>query len=62
MAAVDRLLLFNFRISEEERAKLSALAEDEDMPASIYLRRIIRQRYDARFGEAPPKAAGGGKR
>ena len=52
----ERPYLFNCRISEEERAKLQALADDEREPVSVVLRRWIRQRYEARFGDAKPSA------
>ncbi|MGO8996014.1 MAG: hypothetical protein ACLQVI_22090 [Polyangiaceae bacterium] len=54
--AIERTHLFNMRISEDERAKLAALAEDDDMPSSMLVRRWIKQRYEARFGDAAPKA------
>ena len=55
---IERTHLFNFRVSEDERAKLEALAQDEDMHASAVVRRWIRQRYEARFGDiAPAKLA-----
>src|SRR5271154_5585720 len=38
---VERTHLFNFRISEDERAKLAALASDEDMPSSVLVRKWI---------------------
>jgi hypothetical protein len=53
---IARTNLFNFRISETERQQLSALADDEDVHAAALMRRWIKQRYEARFGEAPPKA------
>ena len=45
--AIERTHLFNMRISEDERAKLAALAEDDDMPSSVLVRRWIKQRYEA---------------
>ncbi len=51
---IERTHLFNFRISEDERAKLAALAEDEDVHASAVVRKMIRQRYEARFGDVAP--------
>ncbi len=54
---IERAHLFNFRISEDERDKLRALAAEEGEAASILVRRWIRQRYEARFGEVPPRAA-----
>lgn len=48
--------LFNLRVSHEERAKLEALADAEGEAASILVRRWIRQKYEAVFGDVPPKA------
>ena len=47
----NRETTLNMRVSEEEHDMAHALAEDEDMPVSMMLRRWIRQRYEARFGE-----------
>jgi hypothetical protein len=55
---MDREHVTNFRTTDEEHSKLRALAEDEGESASTMLRRWIRQKYEARFGEAPPKAKG----
>jgi predicted transcriptional regulator len=55
---VERKRLFNVALSDEERAKLQALAESEDLSVSTLVRRWIRQRYEAMFGDvAPPKRA-----
>ena len=51
---IERPHLFNMRISEDERAKLQALADDDDMHASAVVRRWIKQRYEARFGDVVP--------
>jgi hypothetical protein len=51
---IERTHLFNFRISEDERAKLAALSDDEDMASSAYVRRMIRRLYEARFGDVAP--------
>jgi hypothetical protein len=51
----ERPFLFNCRISQDERAKLQALADDEHEAASVVVRRWIRQRYEARFGDAKPR-------
>jgi hypothetical protein len=56
----ERTATMNMRVNAEERAMMRALAEAEDMPASMLLRRWIRQRYEARFGEMR-KAAGGSR-
>ena len=53
---IERENLFNMRISPEERARLQALADDEDMHASALVRRWIKQRYEARFGAIEPAA------
>ena len=42
----------NLRVSDGEHEMAHRLAKDEDMPVSMMLRRWIRQRYEARFGEA----------
>jgi hypothetical protein len=55
---IDRSLVFNMRIGEDERAKLAKLAEDEGMTCSVLVRRWIKQRYEARFGDAKPAARG----
>ncbi len=46
----------NVRMTEEERAKLHAIADDRDLSASTLLRHYIREAYAARFGAAPPPA------
>lgn len=54
----DRSKWFTLRLSEAERERLEALAKDEGEPASTLVRRWIRQRYEARFGDlAPPRVA-----
>jgi transposase-like protein len=55
---IERTSLFNMRISEDERAKLAALAEKDDMPSSALVRRWIRQHYEARFGDVAPSKLG----
>jgi hypothetical protein len=50
----DRALNMNVRITEEERAKLHALAEDRDLSASTLVRHMVREAYAQRFGAAPP--------
>lgn len=52
----DRELNLNVRVTEEERAKLHALAEDRDLSASTLIRHMLRAAYEARFGTAAPKA------
>lgn len=51
----ERELTLNLRVSEEERAKLHAIADAADEPASMTIRKFIRQRYAAEFGEVPPR-------
>ncbi len=55
---MDREHVANFRVTDDEHARLRALAEDEGESVSTLLRRWIRQKYEARFGEAPPRARG----
>lgn len=50
----DRELNLNVRVTEEERAKLHALAEDRDLSASTLIRHWLREAYAARFGNASP--------
>jgi predicted DNA-binding protein len=52
---IERLRLFNLRVSEEERAKLRALADHEGTRSSSLVRRWIQQHYEARFGDVAPK-------
>jgi hypothetical protein len=57
MATAERDVLINVRVSEEERAKLHAIADAADEPAAQTIRRFIRQRYAADFGDVPPASA-----
>ncbi|MGO8998589.1 MAG: hypothetical protein ACLQVI_35150 [Polyangiaceae bacterium] len=61
-----RTSTLNLRVSEEEREKLHAIADANDEPAAMTVRRWIRTFYAQAFGEIPPKkvarAAGGGAR
>jgi predicted HicB family RNase H-like nuclease len=45
----------NLRLTEEEHAKLHALAEDEERSANAVMRRLVRDRYEARFGATESK-------
>jgi hypothetical protein len=54
MATAEREILINFRASEDERAKLRALADAADEPYAMTLRRWIKQQYVARFGDVEP--------
>jgi hypothetical protein len=58
----DRELNLNVRVTEEERAKLHALADDRDLSASTLLRHMVREAYTARFGTTPPKRTKGARR
>jgi hypothetical protein len=53
----DRELNLNVRVTEDERAKLHALADDRDVSASTFLRHFIREAYAARFGNTPAAPA-----
>jgi hypothetical protein len=44
----------NLRVSADERAKLHALADANDEPAAMTIRRWIRTFYAQAFGEVPP--------
>ena len=59
---IERTHLVNFRATEDERNKLRALADDEGEHASSLLRRWIRQKYEARFGEVSPARVAGTKK
>ena len=45
------------RISEEELAKLHALAADLGEPMSALVRKWTRDAYEVRFGATPPRVA-----
>ena len=45
-----RPLFLNIRISSAERAALKALALADDVPASTYLRHLLRAEHERRFG------------
>jgi hypothetical protein len=55
----ERTLTMNLRCTADERAKLHAIAAAADEPAAQVIRRFIRQRYAADFGEVPPARIGG---
>jgi hypothetical protein len=57
MATAERDVLINVRVTEEERAKLHALADANDEPAAMTVRRWIRTFYAQAFGEVSPKLA-----
>jgi hypothetical protein len=42
------------RVTDEELAKVHALAADLHEPVSVVIRRFVRDSYRARFGEAMP--------
>jgi hypothetical protein len=52
----------NLRVSAEEREKLHAIADANDEPAAMTVRRWIRTFYAQAFGEVPPKVAAKKKR
>jgi hypothetical protein len=58
---MDREHVANFRVTDEEHTMLRELAEDEGESVSAILRRWIRQKWVARFGELP-RAAGSTRR
>jgi hypothetical protein len=60
MSTAD-LHIVNFRATDETVEQLRALAADEDRTVTSWLRHVIRQRYEARFGEAKPARAKGGR-
>ena len=60
MATAEREILINFRASQDERDKLRALADAADEPYAMTLRRWIKQRYAAEFGDVPPSKLGKG--
>jgi hypothetical protein len=51
----DRPLLYNLRVTAEERAKLERLAKEEGVPASVLVRGWIKREYAARFESEKPK-------
>ncbi len=51
---VERDVLINLRVSEEERAKLHAIADANDEPAAQTMRRWIRTFYAQAFGDVAP--------
>ena len=44
----------NLRVSEDERDKIHAVADAQDETVAQLIRRFIRQRYEAQFGDAAP--------
>ena len=64
---VHREVLINIRVTDRERKMLHAVAHAADETAAQLVRRFIKQRYAAEFGEADPdgvaplKAAGGSR-
>jgi hypothetical protein len=46
------LHLVNFRLSADALEQLRALAADEERTVTSWLRHVIKQRFEARFGEA----------
>lgn len=66
MAGRKRELTLNLRVSVTERDMLHRLAAANDESGAQLVRRFIRQRYAAEFGDIAPseaaKVAGGGAR
>ena len=46
---------FTMLLSDEERDKLTQIAEAEGLPASTWLRRVILQEHATRFPTVPKK-------
>jgi hypothetical protein len=55
---MTRERLFNMRLADIERAMLQSLADDVGETASTILRRMIRERFEQRFGPMPAKKGG----
>jgi hypothetical protein len=53
----EDLHIINFRGSAETHEQLRALAADEDRSIASWLRHVVRQRFEARFGDATPGSA-----
>jgi hypothetical protein len=53
----NRTMNLNIRVTEDERAKLHALADDRDLTASTLFRHWLREAYATRFGATPPAKA-----
>jgi hypothetical protein len=47
--------MFHVRMSGDERRMLEALAEDEGISASDYVRMSLRRAFTERFGDKKPK-------
>jgi hypothetical protein len=50
-----RVNRFSLVMTEEERAKLEALADADHRSAGDWVRVLIVERYEARFGKKKPK-------
>lgn len=55
MSPIQRDEKFQFRINDEERRMLEAIAENDGLSASDKLRQMIRQQFWTTFGTEPPK-------
>ena len=55
MAPLQRDQLFNVRLTSDERAMLTALAERDGVTASDWVRLTVRRAYAEAFGDKPPK-------
>jgi hypothetical protein len=51
----EREIKVTILLSVPEQAQLQALAEDEGVPATQYIRALVKRAYVKRFGEAKPK-------
>jgi hypothetical protein len=52
----DRERNLTIRLDDTELAKVHALAEHEDVPIAMMIRRWANDRWRAAFGDAPPPA------
>jgi hypothetical protein len=50
------------RVADDELEMMHRIAEEERETAATLVRRWIRQHHSARFGDAPPARAAGGRR
>ena len=56
MSPIERDLMFHVRMADEERRMLEALAEEEGISASDWVRITIRRSFTEHFGRRrPPK-------
>jgi hypothetical protein len=55
MSPIERDLMFHVRMADDERRMLEALAEQEGVTASDWVRITIRRSFTDRFGGRRPK-------